>query len=125
MRRRGIRERPPTRSRLRVQFGDSAGAADALDRALYIDPYDITVHQRLADLYRGLKERENAVRERRAVVALGPADKAEAYYELAVAWHAAGDDANARASLLRSLEEAPNYVRAQELLLEIVDGRRP
>ncbi len=112
-------------ARLRVQFGDSAGAADALDRALYIDPYDITVHQRLADLYRGLKERENAVRERRAVVALGPADKAEAYYELAVAWHAAGDDANARTSLLRSLEEAPNYVRAQELLLEIVDGRRP
>jgi len=65
------------------------------------------------------------VRERRAVVALAPADKSEAYYQLALAWHEAGDDVNARRALVRSLEEAPNYVKAQELLLLIVDGKKP
>jgi tetratricopeptide (TPR) repeat protein len=112
-------------ARLRTESGDSAGAADALDRALYIDPYDIAMHQRLAALYHGLGDKPKTVRERRAVVALVPADEPEAYYQLALAYHEAGDDLNARATLLRSLEEAPNFVRAQELLLQIVDGKRP
>ena len=112
-------------ARLRTAAGDAAGAADALDRALYIDPYDIAVHERLAALYRGLGDKVKTVRERRAVVALAPADKSEAYYQLAVAYHENGDDSGARKAVLRSLEEAPNYVRAQELLLDIVDGRKP
>ena len=112
-------------ARLRTAAGDAAGAADALDRALYIDPYDIAVHQQLAALYHGLGDKLKTVRERRAVVALAPADKAEAYYQLALAYHEAGDDPSARKALLRSLEEAPNYVRAQALLLDIVDGKKP
>ena len=112
-------------ARLRVASGDNAGAADALDRALYIDPYDIAVHQQLADLYHGLGDKTKTVRERRAVVALVPADKSESYYQLALAYHEASDDLNARKALLRSLEEAPNYVKAQELLLQIVDGKKP
>jgi hypothetical protein len=32
---------------------------------------------------------------------------------------------NAKKSVLRSLEEAPNYVKAQELLLTLVDGKKP
>jgi len=112
-------------ARLRTASGDSAGAADALDRALYIDPYDIAVHQQLAGLYHGLGDKAKTVRERRAVVALGPADKPDAYYQLALAYHEAGEDPSARMALLRSLEEAPNFVRAQELLLTIVDARRP
>ncbi len=110
---------------LRIASGDKAGAADALDRALYIDPYEIGVHNQLAELYQGLGDKAKTVRARRAVVALGPADKSEAYYQLALAYHESDDDVNARKALLRSLEEAPNYVRAQELLLQIIDGRRP
>jgi tetratricopeptide (TPR) repeat protein len=112
-------------ARLRTASGDAAGAADALDRALYIDPYDIAVHQQLAELFHGLGDRAKTVRERRAVVALVPADRSEAWYQLALAQHEAGDDAGARKALIRSLEEAPNYVRAQELLLLIVDGKKP
>ncbi len=112
-------------ARLRTASGDSAGAADALDRALYINPYDIALHQQLAGLYRGLGDKAKTVRERRAVVALGPADKSEAYYQLALAYHDAADDMAARKALLRSLEEAPNYSRAQELLLQIIDGKKP
>jgi len=112
-------------ARLRTVSGDSTGAADALDRALYIDPYDVAVHQQLAGLYHGLGDKARTVRERRAVVALAPADKSEAYYQLALAYHEADDDLSARKALLRSLEEAPNYVKAQELLLTIVDGKKP
>jgi tetratricopeptide (TPR) repeat protein len=112
-------------ARLRTASGDNAGAADALDRALYIDPYDVAVHQQLAGLYHGLGDKAGTVRERRAVVALVPADKSEAYYQLALAYHEADDDVSARKALLRSLEEAPNYVKAQELLLTIVDGKKP
>jgi tetratricopeptide (TPR) repeat protein len=112
-------------ARLRTVSGDSAGAADALDRALYINPYDIALHQQLAGLYRGLGDKAKTVRERRAVVALGPVDKSEAYYQLALAYHDAADDASARKALLRSLDEAPNYARAQELLLQIIDGKKP
>lgn len=110
---------------LRTFAHDIAGAADALDRALYIDPYDIAVHQALADLYQGLGDKAKRVRERRAVVALAPADKSESYYQLALAYHDAADDVNARKALLRSLEDAPNYAKAQELLLQIVDGKQP
>ena len=64
------------------------------------------------------------VRERAAIVALEPVDKADAYYQLALAQHEAGDDAHARTSVLRSLEEAPNYEKAQTLLLTLYDARQ-
>ena len=66
---------------------------------------------------------QRAIRERAAIVALGPVDKADALYQLAAAQHAAGDDVQARKSVLRALEEAPNYEKAQTLLLELYDAR--
>jgi len=110
-------------ARLRAASGDKAGAADALDRSIYINPFNIAVHEQLAALYQSLGNKDGAVRERRAVVALAPADKAEAFYQLALAYHEAGDDVSARKAVVHSLEEAPNYLRAQELLLKIVDGK--
>lgn len=112
-------------ARLREQLGDTAKAAEALERAVYINPFDIARHRKLADLYRATGDKAKVVRERRAVVALAPVDRAEAYYRLALAWHEAGDARQARVSVLRALEDAPNYAPAQELLLTIVEGRRP
>ena len=68
-------------------------------------------------------DKQRTVRERAAIVALGPVDKAAALYELALAQHEAGDDAHARTSVLRSLEDAPNYEKAQTLLLTLYDAR--
>jgi len=104
-------------------LGDAKGAADALDRAMFINPFDLEMHKRLADLAHTAGDKQRVVRERSAIVALGPADKAEAYYQLALAQHEAGDDVKARKSVLRSLEEAPNFERAQTLLLTIYDAR--
>ena len=81
------------------------------------------MHQRLAVLSHAAGDKERTVRERAAIVALAPVDKADAWYQLAMAQHDLGDDTHARTSVLRSLEEAPNYEKAQTLLLAIVDAR--
>jgi tetratricopeptide (TPR) repeat protein len=108
------------------QLGDRAGAAAALDRAIYISPFEAALHQRLAALYSSLGDRARAVRERRAVVALDPVDRAEALYQLALAYHEAGDAPSARRAVLQALEGAPNFDKAQELLLKLQpSGGRP
>jgi Tfp pilus assembly protein PilF len=104
---------------LLLELGDTAAAADALEGAMYVNPYEMAQHARLATLYSSLKQHAKAVRERRAVVALRPVDRAEALYQLAVAYREAGDEPNARRSVLRALEEAPHFEKAQQLLLSL------
>jgi cellulose synthase operon protein C len=102
-------------------LGDRKGAASVLDAAMYIWPYDRDLHERLAVLAEG--DAAKVVRERRAVVALAPPDRAEAQYQLARALQIAGDAAAARREVLRALEIAPNFEKAQELLLALRGGR--
>ena len=99
------------------ELGREQESAAALDRAVQIWPYEMELHRRLAELHTSLGNAEGAVRERGAVVALNPADRAEALYLLAVAQHEAGDAAGARRSILGALEIAPNYEEALEFLL--------
>ena len=104
---------------LRTELGDTAGAAEAMDAAVLIYPYEIELHDRLAQAHEARGDAAGAVRERRAIVALAPANLAGAYYELALAYVAAGDPAQARRSVLRSLEIAPNFEAGLELLLDL------
>ncbi len=98
--------------------------AEILERSLYISPYDLDVHRRLAELASASGRFELAVRERAALVALDPPDRAVALHELARAQHDAGQSEPARRTVLRALEVAPGYDPAQELLLELVgEGR--
>jgi len=112
-------------SQLLEQRGDAKGAAEALDRAMYVNPFDPDLHRRLATLAQAAGDKKATVRERAAIVALGPVDKADALYQLALAQHEAGDDKAARKSVLRALEEAPNYEKAQTLLLTLYEARHP
>jgi len=112
-----------TLSGLLEQLGDARGAADALDRAMFVNPFDPAMHQKLAELALAAGDKQIAVRERAAIVALGPVDRADALYQLALAQHEAGDDVHARTSVLRALEEAPNYEKAQTLLLTLYEAR--
>lgn len=106
--------------------GDLAGAVTALDRSMYVYPYDVAAHERLAGLAARTGNHAMAVRERRAVLALRPTDVAGARYALAIALRDAGRREEARREVLRALEIAPNYERAQELLLELrATGRTP
>ncbi|HEY7510317.1 MAG TPA: tetratricopeptide repeat protein [Vicinamibacteria bacterium] len=102
--------------------GDRREAAAALERALYIWPFDAAVHERLAALGGALGDHARVVRARRALVALDPVDKPEALYQLALALAEAGDAAGARREVLRALELAPRFQRAQELLLRLHRG---
>jgi tetratricopeptide (TPR) repeat protein len=107
---------------LRLQIADSAGALDAMERQQWISPYDPALHVRLADLSEQLGDLPRAVRERRAIVALDPADRLEARFQLARVLVRAGDKAGARHELLQVLEQAPAFEKAQALLLQLQGG---
>lgn len=98
------------------------GSARSLESAIYIWPYDIALHAKLADVYTGFNPRD-VVRERQVIVALQPVDMAEARYQLALAYHNAGDNAKARKEVLRALEAAPSFARAQDLLLKLSEAQ--
>jgi tetratricopeptide (TPR) repeat protein len=100
------------------------GTAEALELAMYISPYDMAAHEKLAALYASAGNRAGAIRERQAIVALQPVDIAEARYQLALAYHEAGDNGNARREVLRALEQAPSFAKAQELLLKLSEARQ-
>ncbi|MGH7637456.1 MAG: tetratricopeptide repeat protein [Gemmatimonadaceae bacterium] len=104
---------------LLLRRGDTARAAASLESAIFMNPYDIELHERLAGLYARAGDKAKAIRERRAVVALKPVDVAEAQFNLAVAYRDAGDVASARRTVLRALEAAPHFQRAQDLLLDL------
>jgi tetratricopeptide (TPR) repeat protein len=104
---------------LRQRRGDLPGAAAAMERVLWIWPYTAGDHEALASLATRLGDHTRAVRERRAVIALRPADLMVARLELARALAAGGDTTAARRELLSLLEEAPSYEAAQQLLLEL------
>jgi len=86
-----------------------------------VDPFDAEAHTYLGRDALERNDAETAVREFRAVVALGPVDRAAAYTDLAESYFRSGRKADAKKQTLAALEIAPTYERAQELLLKLVD----
>jgi Flp pilus assembly protein TadD len=111
-------------ARLRIETGDRAAAISALRQSFYITPFDAGLHKLAGDVYLELGNAAEAVREFRVFVALKPPDLAQAHYDLARALEAAGSRSEARSEVLRSLEIAPGFEKAQELLLKL-RGNRP
>jgi tetratricopeptide (TPR) repeat protein len=109
---------------LLARAGQAKDAAAAYERAIFITPYEPAIHVALAEAAAAAGDHRTAVRERQAVVALKPSDKAEAIYQLALAYKNAGDLGAARREVLKALEEAPSFERAQTLLLELRGGAR-
>ena len=107
---------------LRTELGDAAGAAEAMDAAVLIFPYEIELHERLARAPQALGHAARSVRARRATAALSRPDLARAHSELALAYVKAGEPTQARRSLLRALEIAPNFEAGLELLLDLRSG---
>ena len=101
------------------KLGDQSGATAAWERAAWIDPRDQGLHQKLAEMHGARGAWRQAARERSAVLALDPVDRAEALYQLAYAWNKAGDKAAAKREVLKALEIAPSFEKAQALLLEV------
>lgn len=104
---------------LRLKQGDRARALDALRLSFYIVPFEPSAHARAGELYLESKDATAALAEFNAALALRPPNEAEANYNVARAYHALGREAEAKRSVLRALEAAPSYEKAQELLLTI------
>ncbi|MBT8395560.1 MAG: tetratricopeptide repeat protein, partial [Gemmatimonadetes bacterium] len=102
-----------------MELGEKGAAAEALEKVVEIDPFDLDAHEELAGLYEEMEEWEGAVRERRALLALDPPNRADAHYRLAVALAEVGNRSEARTQVLRALEMAPTFEAALELLLEL------
>jgi tetratricopeptide (TPR) repeat protein len=105
------------------RLSNATAALTALDRAMYVYPLELDPHRRLAELAEAEGRWDLAVRERRAVLALRPVDRADALYRLARALHRAGQPDAARRTVLQALEIAPGFGAAQDLLLELHDAR--
>jgi tetratricopeptide (TPR) repeat protein len=104
---------------LRLTMGDKAGAAEALKASFYIYPFDAGLHKLAGDAYLEQGRTADAIDEFNAVLGMKPADPAGAHYDLARAMLAAGNKSDARREVLRALEIAPEFEKAQELLLRI------
>jgi tetratricopeptide (TPR) repeat protein len=106
-------------AQLRLELGDKTRALEALRLSFYISPLEAAPHTQAGGLYLERNEGPQAVAEFQAALALKPPNVAEANYNLARAYLAAGKNAEAKRAVLRSLEAAPGYDKALELLLKL------
>ena len=109
-----------TIARLRLALGERKQALEALQASFYISPFDYKLHQQAGELSVELKDYAHALTEFQVGLALAPPNVAEANYNVASAYHALGRQPEAKRAVLRALEAAPRYDKAQELLLKIV-----
>jgi tetratricopeptide (TPR) repeat protein len=109
-------------SALRKAEGADAPALEPVyQRITALDPFDADAHTNLGRFLMKRNDADAASREFRAVVALGPVDRAAAYTDLAESYFKSGKRADAKKQTLAALEIAPTYERAQELLLKLVE----
>ena len=106
-------------ARIRSALGEKQKAIDALRASFYISPFDYKLHTQAGEMSADLKDHAQALTEFQVALALQPPNVAEANYNIATAFHALGRSLEAKRSVLRALEAAPRYEKAQELLLRI------
>jgi tetratricopeptide (TPR) repeat protein len=104
---------------MEAEQGHKAQAAQTLERLNLIYLKDEQAHKQLGDLYMDLGNPAGAIREYQAELAGGPIDLAGAHFQLAQAFVAAKQTAEARDEVFSALEAAPGFKPAQKLLLEL------
>jgi tetratricopeptide (TPR) repeat protein len=107
-------------AQLRLALGDRAGALEAMRLSFYVSPFEYATHTQAGELSLDTKQYAQALAEFQITLALDPPNVAEANYNVANAYYMLGRQAEARRAVLRALEAAPSYEKAQELLLKIV-----
>jgi tetratricopeptide (TPR) repeat protein len=104
------------------KHGDWPSVAKMLDLSIYINPYDLGVQKQMGEVAMKCGDWDSAIAAYRVAVALNVTDPAGAHYDLARALLASGKMQEAKREILRSLEIAPSYLEAQELLLKISES---
>lgn len=98
---------------------DRLALTETLQRTLYIQPFDAVIHEQLGQIYADDGDWQRSVGSRAAAMALNPQDPIAARYLYAQALEYTNQRQQARKELLRTLEVAPMYDEALELLLEM------
>jgi tetratricopeptide (TPR) repeat protein len=105
--------------------GDWSGVAKNARRSLAVNPLVPAPHRSLAKAAEHLGDRDGALTAYRAVALLDDTDPAGVHYRLARLLRDAGKPQEARREVLRSLEEAPRFREALDLLLDLVEAKPP
>ena len=105
-------------SQLYSSLGQTDKAIEILIRSLYIYPFDIAIHRKLASYYTKKERYVELILARQVILAL-TTNQAQGFYDLALAYHNSGDNQRAREELLKSLELAPSFQDALRLLLRL------
>ncbi len=100
--------------------GDYVLAEQFFIRSLQIQPYDTSVYNELAELYKQRGETEEEIEQRSIILALNQIDEAEAWYQLGDSLYRNGQLLKAKTAVLRALELSPGFRDAQKLLLKCV-----
>jgi Flp pilus assembly protein TadD len=86
-------------------------------------PFEGDPHLGLARALATSGDATEAIRRYRLALQVGAPDEVVARTELAETLLAAGRRDEAKREVIRALEHAPRFERAQELLLQLVDGQ--
>jgi tetratricopeptide (TPR) repeat protein len=108
-------------AQLKLDGGDKTRALEFLRMSFYVNPFEHAAHTMAGNLHLEGSGSEPAVREFQIALAAGPPNIAEAHYNVARAYLAAGKTVEAKRSVLRALEAAPGFDKAQELLLKLTN----
>jgi len=108
---------------LAEKAGDEEASTLARERVVALDPFDAESHTGLGRIALKRKDATLALREFKAALVTGAADKASAHCDLADAYLLAAKPAEAKREALAALEIAPSFERAQDLLLKSVEGK--
>jgi tetratricopeptide (TPR) repeat protein len=98
---------------------DWTSLAKLLNLSIYINPYDMKRQKELGEALLKLEDWDQAIAAFQTLVALNTTDPAEAHLDLATAFLESGNVQAAKRETLRSLEIAPTYRKAQQLLLKL------
>jgi tetratricopeptide (TPR) repeat protein len=90
-------------------------------RLMAVNPLVPTTHRELARAALQLGQRDEAVKAYRALLLIDETDPAGIHYALARLLRDSGDLKEARREVLKTLDEAPRFLDAHRLLLELVE----
>ncbi len=105
------------------QANQLSRARAGAERVLTLDPFDGAAHAEVGRAALAAGDIPAAIAALERGLALRPADVVTQHTDLAEAYLRAGRPDDARKHAILALEQAPRFERAQELLLQIVDGR--
>ncbi len=102
--------------------GDWQGVTTNAQRLLAVNPLIPAPYRQLAKASERLGKRDDAISAYRGLAILDDSDPAGVHYHLAKLLRDGGQTAEARREVLKSLEDAPRFREAHQLLLELVQA---